>query len=328
MASSTKSRRASSSLSPRPQAWIAATRLSSVFERLLREWILRTSPPQPRLADILAGKGRPCSACGVTYESIAMPPTVTNSTAFSSSVVDPSAGGSGNGGVVAGGGTPGLVMPVPPGTIVCDCCDATYHLECLRPPLREVPRAEWFCPACVSPGLSDGKPVDGGTGRSEEANITLARSPPRGGFGCWSRYTQAAVNVTKREDGPVALEDRGANGRLGGQGGDSGWWGVGDGEPPLLCGSGKGGSLEKGGGEAGCLGMGGMGEWGPSPGVPKALDWSLSRRARECLEVRFFTSSRFFSLCLCYLVQERKWLTVRRHRKLNLAGDTAIFLFE
>lgn len=27
-----------------------------------------------------------------------------------------------------------------------------------------------------------------------------------------------------------------------------------------------------------------MGDWGPSAGVPKALDWSLNRRMRECLE--------------------------------------------
>ena len=27
-------------------------------------------------------------------------------------------------------------------------CDFPYHLECLDPPLSEVPEGEWFCPKC------------------------------------------------------------------------------------------------------------------------------------------------------------------------------------
>lgn len=34
-------------------------------------------------------------------------------------------------------------------TIICDRCDAQYHLRCLEPPLAAVPRGEWFCPGCV-----------------------------------------------------------------------------------------------------------------------------------------------------------------------------------
>lgn len=33
--------------------------------------------------------------------------------------------------------------------LLCDGCDAEYHLFCLEPPLYEVPKGEWFCPACV-----------------------------------------------------------------------------------------------------------------------------------------------------------------------------------
>ncbi|XP_074853985.1 PHD and RING finger domain-containing protein 1 isoform X2 [Carettochelys insculpta] len=33
--------------------------------------------------------------------------------------------------------------------LLCDGCDAGYHMECLNPPLSEVPVDEWFCPACV-----------------------------------------------------------------------------------------------------------------------------------------------------------------------------------
>ena len=33
--------------------------------------------------------------------------------------------------------------------LLCDRCDAEYHLYCLEPPLAEVPAGDWFCPACV-----------------------------------------------------------------------------------------------------------------------------------------------------------------------------------
>lgn len=159
----------------------------------------------------------------------------------------------------------------PPGTIVCDCCDATYHLECLRPPLHEVPRTEWFCPACVSPGARG------------QGGVTLARPPPEGGFGCWSRWSRTEEGV--------------------GGGGKAGVRVGGGGEPPLLSGSGGGGSLESGGGEGG-MGIGGMGDWGPSAGVPKALDWSLSRQTRKCLEVRE-RERRMAMICWLLLLRRR-----------------------
>ncbi|KAJ8249195.1 hypothetical protein GJAV_G00232180 [Gymnothorax javanicus] len=32
--------------------------------------------------------------------------------------------------------------------LLCDGCDAGYHMECLTPPLDAVPVEEWFCPRC------------------------------------------------------------------------------------------------------------------------------------------------------------------------------------
>ncbi|KAA8590471.1 hypothetical protein FQN60_014405 [Etheostoma spectabile] len=32
--------------------------------------------------------------------------------------------------------------------LLCDGCDAGYHMECLTPPLDSVPVEEWFCPEC------------------------------------------------------------------------------------------------------------------------------------------------------------------------------------
>ncbi|XP_061103085.1 PHD and RING finger domain-containing protein 1-like isoform X2 [Conger conger] len=34
--------------------------------------------------------------------------------------------------------------------LLCDGCDAGYHIECLTPPLDAVPVEEWFCPECTS----------------------------------------------------------------------------------------------------------------------------------------------------------------------------------
>jgi hypothetical protein len=32
--------------------------------------------------------------------------------------------------------------------LLCDRCDQGYHMDCLDPPLDEVPIEDWFCPQC------------------------------------------------------------------------------------------------------------------------------------------------------------------------------------
>lgn len=32
--------------------------------------------------------------------------------------------------------------------LLCDNCDAGWHLSCLRPPLLSVPEGDWVCPTC------------------------------------------------------------------------------------------------------------------------------------------------------------------------------------
>ncbi|XP_014729048.1 PREDICTED: PHD and RING finger domain-containing protein 1 [Sturnus vulgaris] len=44
--------------------------------------------------------------------------------------------------------------------LLCDGCDAGYHMECLNPPLSEVPVDEWFCPACAPMGASAAADAD------------------------------------------------------------------------------------------------------------------------------------------------------------------------
>ncbi len=36
--------------------------------------------------------------------------------------------------------------------LLCDSCNAEYHLRCLTPPLSAVPKGKWFCPKCGASG--------------------------------------------------------------------------------------------------------------------------------------------------------------------------------
>ena len=34
--------------------------------------------------------------------------------------------------------------------LLCDNCPRGYHMECLQPPLQQVPVGNWYCPRCVA----------------------------------------------------------------------------------------------------------------------------------------------------------------------------------
>jgi hypothetical protein len=38
--------------------------------------------------------------------------------------------------------------------LLCDKCNKGFHLECLNPPLKQVPAGDWFCPDCVNQGFT------------------------------------------------------------------------------------------------------------------------------------------------------------------------------
>ncbi|XP_043438060.1 PHD and RING finger domain-containing protein 1 isoform X4 [Prionailurus bengalensis] len=58
--------------------------------------------------------------------------------------------------------------------LLCDGCDAGYHMECLDPPLQEVPVDEWFCPECAAPGAAP----TAGPVSEEEVSLILADVVP------------------------------------------------------------------------------------------------------------------------------------------------------
>lgn len=61
--------------------------------------------------------------------------------------------------------------------LLCDGCDAGYHMECLDPPLQEVPVDEWFCPGCASPGAAT-SPADADPVTEEEVSLLLVDVVP------------------------------------------------------------------------------------------------------------------------------------------------------
>lgn len=61
--------------------------------------------------------------------------------------------------------------------LLCDGCDAGYHMECLEPPLQEVPVDEWFCPECAASGAASAA-ADAGPVSEEEVSLLLTDVVP------------------------------------------------------------------------------------------------------------------------------------------------------
>ncbi|XP_070621657.1 LOW QUALITY PROTEIN: PHD and RING finger domain-containing protein 1 [Erythrolamprus reginae] len=55
--------------------------------------------------------------------------------------------------------------------LLCDGCDAGYHMECLNPPLSEVPVDEWFCPPCAP---ANARPAEADQVSEEEVASLIA----------------------------------------------------------------------------------------------------------------------------------------------------------
>jgi hypothetical protein len=57
--------------------------------------------------------------------------------------------------------------------LLCDACDAGWHLQCLDPPLLAAPAGDWLCPTCqlaatLGPGDNSAAAGSSGTGAGEE----------------------------------------------------------------------------------------------------------------------------------------------------------------
>ncbi|XP_069821575.1 PHD and RING finger domain-containing protein 1 [Dendropsophus ebraccatus] len=60
--------------------------------------------------------------------------------------------------------------------LLCDGCDAGYHMECLTPPINAVPVDEWFCPECAANNQPDDDAVSEGEVTSLLADVVPTTS--------------------------------------------------------------------------------------------------------------------------------------------------------
>ena len=44
----------------------------------------------------------------------------------------------------------------PDKTLLCDSCEAEWHIYCLKPKLKALPEGDWFCPSCRERSWSPG----------------------------------------------------------------------------------------------------------------------------------------------------------------------------
>lgn len=63
--------------------------------------------------------------------------------------------------------------------LLCDGCDAEYHIYCLVPPLEKVPKGNWFCPSCVA--VEEGFPEAPPLGEAELAALQEEMERPVAG---------------------------------------------------------------------------------------------------------------------------------------------------
>ena len=93
--------------------------------------------------------------------------------------------------------------------LLCDACDAGYHMHCLRPPLLVVPAGDWFCAQCASQrtagrgaaGAAAGASTALGAGAAEGGSALVRRGDVAGASAALS-----AVVVSEFDEDAVKVE--------------------------------------------------------------------------------------------------------------------------
>lgn len=82
-------------------------------------------------------------------------------------------------------------------TLICDECEQSYHMYCLRPKLREVPAGDWFCPECRQAQALRKKTQPKGTSAAKQTRATAATAAATKGGKKAEPAPAAAGRVTR-----------------------------------------------------------------------------------------------------------------------------------
>jgi hypothetical protein len=83
--------------------------------------------------------------------------------------------------------------------LLCDGCDAGFHLHCLDPPLAAVPDGEWRCPRCAG-GAGAGAGADHGSGRAAVASSSSSSSAHGAGRAAMASSSSSSSAADEDED--------------------------------------------------------------------------------------------------------------------------------
>ena len=87
----------------------------------------------------------------------------------------------------------------PDATLLCDGCDAAWHMACCRPPITAVPSGDWFCPVCVAVDSGAVHPGSSGSGSGGDGGKDTARGISEDAAGV-THTADADSGATKRAD--------------------------------------------------------------------------------------------------------------------------------
>lgn len=97
--------------------------------------------------------------------------------------------------------------------LLCDGCDAEYHIYCLVPPLEKVPEGNWFCPSCVA--VEEGFPEAPCPGDSEIAALKEEEERPVAGSILRIEFEGEQWPSVTEEEKKTELDKGGKNLRFG-----------------------------------------------------------------------------------------------------------------
>ena len=82
-------------------------------------------------------------------------------------------------------------------SLICDGCDAVYHIWCLDPPLSEVPSGDWYCERCVRARLGMFN-VTSERGRVITNRSSMYSEPSSGAFDSNSSLDRFRYRIPRR----------------------------------------------------------------------------------------------------------------------------------